>query len=217
MWRSADFSGISIKSLDGSIIEQVEDFKFLSSWIRNTRSDIKIRIGQAWTAATKLRGVWKSCLTLDLKRRFFQTLIVSILLYGCETWSLTKALEKILDGAYTKLLRYISGVSWTDFISNSILYGNLPRISALIQYRRLRFAGHYLRTKNQVIRHLSFRQPSHKDYRIGGGAVITYPKLILLDLKSIGKTDEDIDLETITALAQDRNTWKKYLPTLQTK
>ena len=36
-----------------------------------------------------------------MKRSFFQAAVVSILLYGCTTWTLTKRLEKKLDGNYT--------------------------------------------------------------------------------------------------------------------
>ena len=36
---------------------------------------------------------------------FFQAAVVSILLYGCTTWTLAKWLEKKLDGNYTRMLR----------------------------------------------------------------------------------------------------------------
>ena len=42
-----------------------------------------------------------------MKRSFFQTAIVSILLYGCTTWTLTKRMERKLDGNYTRMLRAI--------------------------------------------------------------------------------------------------------------
>ena len=51
--------------------------------------------------------IWKSDLTDKMKRSFFQAAVVSILLYGCTTWTLTKRLEKKLDGNYTRMLRAI--------------------------------------------------------------------------------------------------------------
>ena len=42
-----------------------------------------------------------------MKRSFFQAAVISILLYGCTTWTLTKRLEKKLDGNYTRMLRAI--------------------------------------------------------------------------------------------------------------
>ena len=41
-------------------------------------------------------------LTDKMKRNFFQAAVVSILLYGCTTWKLTKQLEKKQDGNCTK-------------------------------------------------------------------------------------------------------------------
>ena len=38
-----------------------------------------------------------------MKRRFFQAAVVSILLYGCTTWTLTKQLEEKRDGNYTRM------------------------------------------------------------------------------------------------------------------
>ena len=48
-----------------------------------------------------------SDLTDKMKRSFFQAAVTSILLYGCTTWTLTKRLEKKLDGNYTRMLRAI--------------------------------------------------------------------------------------------------------------
>ena len=61
----------------------------------------------------------------------------SVLLYGSETWTLTKAQEKSLDGTYTKMLRMVLGISWKDKVSNITLYGNLPRLSNKVRSRRL--------------------------------------------------------------------------------
>ena len=58
-------------------------------------------------AINKLSIIWESDLTDKLKRSFFQVAVVSILLYGCTTWTLTKQLEKKLDGNYTRMLRAI--------------------------------------------------------------------------------------------------------------
>ena len=51
-------------------------------------------------------------MTDKMKRSFFQAAVVSILLYGCTTWMLTKRLEKKLDGNYTRMLRAILNKSW---------------------------------------------------------------------------------------------------------
>ena len=59
-----------------------------------------MRLAKAWTAIDRISVTWKSDLTDEIKHRFFQSVVVSILLYGCTAW--TKNTEKKLDGNYTK-------------------------------------------------------------------------------------------------------------------
>ena len=67
---------------------------------------------KAWAAIDRLSTIWKSNLTDKMKRSFFQAAVVSILVYGCTTWMLTKRLKKKLDGNYTRMLRAILNKSW---------------------------------------------------------------------------------------------------------
>ena len=64
---------------------------------------------------------------------------MSILLYGCTTWTLTKRLEKKLDGNYTRMLRAVLNKSWRQHPRRHQLYGHLPPITKTIQVRRTRF------------------------------------------------------------------------------
>ncbi len=49
---------------------------------------------------------------IKMKHSFFQAAVVSILLYGCTTWTLTKRLEKKVDSNYTRVFRAILNKSW---------------------------------------------------------------------------------------------------------
>ena len=86
-----------------------------------------------------------------MKRSFFKAAVVSILLYGCTTWTLTKRLEKKLDGNYTRMLRAILNKSWQQHPTRHQLYGHLPLITKTIQARRTRHAGHCWRSKDELI------------------------------------------------------------------
>ena len=86
-----------------------------------------------------------------MKRSFFQASIVSILLYGCTSWTLSKRLEKKLDGNYTKMLRAILNKSWRQHPTRHQLYGHLPTITKTIQVRRTRHAGHCWRSTDELI------------------------------------------------------------------
>ena len=84
-------------------------------------------------------------------RSFVQAAAVSILLYGCTTWTLIKRLEKKLDGNYARMLRTILNKSWRQHPTKHQLYGHLPPITKTIQVRRTRHAGHCWRSRDELI------------------------------------------------------------------
>ena len=94
-----------------------------------------------------------------MKRSFFQAAIVSVLLFGCTRWTLTKRMEKKLDSNYTKMLRVILNKSWRQHCTNQQLYGQLPLITKTI---KIRHAGHCWRSRDKLICDVSFG-PLHMD------------------------------------------------------
>ena len=96
-----------------------------------------------------------------MKRSFFQAAVTSILLYGCTTWTLTKRLEKKLDGNYTKMLRAILNKSWRQHPTRHQLYAHLPPITKTNQVRRTRHAGHCRRSRDELIRDVLIWTPTH--------------------------------------------------------
>ena len=116
----------NIATLDGTSLKLVDNFTYLGSSVSSTEKDIDTRLTKAWTAIDRLSIIWKSDLTDKTKRSFFQAAVVSILLYGCTTWTLTKRLEKKLDGNYTRMLRALLNKSWRQHPTRHQLYGNLP-------------------------------------------------------------------------------------------
>ena len=101
-----------IITLDGTPLKLVDKFIYLRSSVESTEKDIDTLLTKAWTAIDRLSIIWKSDLTDKMKRSFFQAAVVSILLYGCTTWTLTKRLEKKVDSNYTRMLRAILNKSW---------------------------------------------------------------------------------------------------------
>ena len=101
-----------ISTLDGTPLKLVDKFTYQGSRVSSTEKDTDTRLTKAWRAISRLSIIWKSDLTDKMKRSFFQAAVVSILLYGCTTWTLTKRLEKKLDGNYTRMLRAILNKSW---------------------------------------------------------------------------------------------------------
>ena len=141
-----------ISTRDRTPFKLVDKFTYLRSNVSSTEKDIDTGLTKAWTAINRLSIIWKSALTDKMKRSFSQAAVASILLYGCTAWTLTKRLEKKLDGNYTRMLRAILNKSWRQHPTRHQLYGHLPPITKTIQVRRTRHAGHCWRSRDELIR-----------------------------------------------------------------
>ena len=102
-----------------------------------------------------------------MKHSFFQAAFVLILLYGCTTWTLTKRLEKKLDGNYTRMLRAILNKSWRQHPTRHQLYGHLPPIMKTIQVRWTRHAGHCWRIRDELISDVLLWTPTYGQAKAG--------------------------------------------------
>ena len=155
---------VVLYTLSKEILKIVEDFKYLGSRTASSEKDIAVRKALAWKALNKLDKIWKYVLSDEVKLNTFTTLIESILLYGCESWTLTQTQTKRLDGCYTRMLRKVLNKSWKDHgkISNSVLYGKTPRLTSKIRGRRLELAGHLYRHRDEEVgERVLFWSPTH--------------------------------------------------------
>ena len=101
-----------ISTLEETSLKLVDKFTYLGSSVSSTEKNIDTPLTKAWTAIDSLSIIWKSDLTDKMKRSFFQAVVVSILLYGYTSWTLTKRLEKKLNGNYTRILLAKLNKSW---------------------------------------------------------------------------------------------------------
>ena len=156
-----------ISTLEGTSLKLVDKFTYLGSSVSSTEKDIDTQLTKAWTAIDKLSVIWKSDLTDKTKRSFFQATVVSILLYGCTTRTLTKRLEKKLNGNYKRMLRAILNKSWRQHPTIHQLYGHLPPITKTLQVRRTRHAGHCWRSRDELISDVLRWTPTYDQAKAG--------------------------------------------------
>ena len=102
-----------------------------------------------------------------MKCSFFQAAVISILLYGCTIWTLTKRKEKKLDGNYTRMLWAILNKSWRQHLTKKQLYGHRPPITKTIQARRTKHAGLCWRSGDELISNVLLWTPSHGQAKAG--------------------------------------------------
>ena len=190
----------NIATLDGASLKLVDKFTYLGSSVSSTEKDIDTRLTKAWTAIDRLSIIWKSDLTDKMKRSFFQAAVVSILLYGCTTWTLTKRLERRLDGNYTRMLRAVLNKSWRQHPTRLQLYGHLPPITKTIQVRRTRHAGHCWRSKDELISDVLLWTPTHGCASVGRPARTYIQQLC---------EDTGCNPEDLPEAMSDREKWRE--------
>ena len=178
----------------------MDKFTYLGSSISSTEKDIDTRWTKAWTAINRLSIIWKSDLTDKMKRSFFQAAVVSILLFGCTTWSLTKQLEKKLDGNYTRMLRAILNKSWRQHPTRHQLYGHLPPVTKTIQARRTRYAGHSWRSRDELISDVLLWTPRYGRAKAGRPARTYIQQLY---------EDTECSPEDLQEVMNDREKWRE--------
>ena len=147
-------------TLNGCTLKLVEN---LGSSVLSTEIDIDTRLAKAWTAIDRLSVVWNSDLIDKMKRSFFRAGVTLILLHGCFTWTLTKRMEKKLDGNYTKMLRAILNKSWRQHQTKQHLYDHLPPV----KIRQTRHSGHCWRSWYELVCYVLLWTPSQRRAKAG--------------------------------------------------
>ncbi|GAB4822044.1 hypothetical protein N2152v2_009090 [Parachlorella kessleri] len=138
----------------GSVLRWVEKFKYLGSHFThnidlNTELGYRRSLGAAvfW----RLWGPFFSqrCIKLHTRLTVFKVLVLSVVLYGCESLALTCAQQHRLDVFVKGCMRRMLGLRWRDHISDEELYRRCgqedkPFDSVVVHWRRrsLRFLGH---------------------------------------------------------------------------
>ena len=182
---------------EGTSLKLVDKFTYQGSNVSSTEKDIDTRLTKAWAAIDKLSIRWKSDLTDKTKRSFFQAAVVSILLYGCTTWTLIKRLEKKLDGNYTIMLRSSLNKSWWQHPTIHQLYGHPPPITKTIRVRRTTHTGHSWRSRAELISDVLLWTPPH----MAGGPARSYIQQL--------REDTGCSPEDLPEVMNDREKWRE--------
>ena len=92
-----------------------------------------------------------------------------------------------IDGTYTRLLHHSLNTNWRQHVTNEKLYGDLPKISSVMQQRRLRIASHCYRS-DETVANLILWKPK-QGYRRPGRPKLDYVTILTQDY---GLTNEEL-------------------------
>ena len=139
-------------SLNGSSLKIVDKFTSLGSSVSPTETNINSILARHVQLTIGYRSYGS---------QNFQEAVVSILLYGCTKWTLTKRFEtkkNKLDGNYKRMPRAILNLSWRQHHTKQHLCDHLPPIT---KTRRTRHARHCCRSTDELISDVMMWTSSH--------------------------------------------------------
>jgi hypothetical protein len=140
--------------IDNSSIEKVEEFKYLGTMLTDLNSihkEIKSRLKLGNACYHSVQNLLSyRLLSKNLKIKIYRIIILPVVLYGFETWSLTLREERRLRVFENRVLRRVCGPKrdevkgeWRKLHKEELndLY-SLPSIGRVVKSRRMRWAGH---------------------------------------------------------------------------
>ena len=159
--------------MDGETVETVSDFIFLGSKITtggDCSQEIKRRLLLGRKVMTFLDSIFKSRdITLPTKVRLVKAMVFSVVIYGCESWTVKKAECQRIDAFELWCWKRLLRVPWTARRSNQSILKEISPGCFL--------EGMMLKLKLQYFGHLMQRVDSLEKTTLGGiGQIMSQPQ-----------------------------------------
>nr|VZI42708.1 unnamed protein product [Spirometra erinaceieuropaei] len=202
-------------SVNGTQLQVVENFPYLGSTLsRNTKIDDEVanRISKASQAFGRLQStVWdRHGLQQSTKLKMYKAVILPMLLYGGETWTVYTRQARRLNQFQLSCLRRILRLNWQDRIPDTDVLERtgILCIYSMLRQKHLRWSGHLVRMDDE-------RQPKRLFYgdvatgsRRQGGQIRRYKDTLKPSLRRL-----QINPTNWQDLARDRPTWRRTVKT----
>ena len=162
--------------INNSELPNVDNFMYLGSILNtscNLDQEIQYRIRQATTYFGRLhdRVFLNRNLSVETKVMVYSSVCLSILLYGCEAWTIYRAHIRSLESFHIRSLQKILGLTWADCVPHVTILqtAKSSSIESLIIRRQLRWVGHVIRMpENRLPKQLLFGELSEGHRSVGG-------------------------------------------------
>ena len=135
--------------VDGETVETVSEFIFLGSKITadgDCSHEIKRRLLLGRKVMTNLVSIFKSRdITLPTKVRQVKTMVLTVVMYGCESWTLNKTERRKIDAFELWCWRRLLRVPWTARRSNQSILKEISFgcfLEGMMLKLKLQYFGH---------------------------------------------------------------------------
>ena len=196
-------------TLCGNPLEAVESFSYLGSEVEKNAKvggDVEIRLEKASKVYQKWRKeVFRSrSVNKRTKLHVFRVMVMSVLLYGAETWAVTQQELRKLHAFQMKCLREIVGVTLWDRRRNVDILeetGELP-VEEQLRHKRLQWFGHLQRMPENRPQRQVLRCRPHGRKRKPGGTSQRWVDLVHKDLSNLPHWNEHV---------KNRSQWRSII------
>ena len=96
-------------------LDCVDSFKYLGAIVADegSKPEVLARSAQTTAALAKLKTIWNDKnIVLSSKIRLMRSLVISIFLYACESWTLTAELERRIRAMEMRCFRKLLGITY---------------------------------------------------------------------------------------------------------
>lgn len=138
-------------SIDNQLIEYVSEYIYLGQIISHSdqsTKEINRRTANGWKKYWSLKEVFKSNeLSMQIKRKVFESCVLPVITYGCETWSLTKQHREKLERCQRAMERSMTGTKRQDRVRSTKIREKtkIVDITTRVDQQKWRWAGHMIR------------------------------------------------------------------------
>ena len=146
--------------IKGQRLKEVENFKYLGAIISNegSKPNILSRLTQTTAPHSRLKIIWRDKnISLASKVKLMRTLILSTVLYACESWTLTAEIERKIQALEMRCYRRLLNISYKDHVTNEEVRNRINNaigvhadILTMVKKRKLRWYGHISRSSGMA-------------------------------------------------------------------
>ena len=195
-------------------VKQVSWFKYLGSLLDESgklERELAARKGRALARFKQFERLWGAKrLSLATKVRCYRAYVLPILLFGSETWALTKKQSLVLERVHTSCLRQILGVKLSDRHTNVQIRAQcgIVSLATILTAYRLRWLGHVGRMERGRLPHVALFSSLHKVRKRAkrGRPPLRWEDCVAADLRQLG-----ISVEEWEDACQLRSAWRGRL------
>jgi len=200
-------------TLHGKKINRVDDFKYLGSKVISSRADFDHRKSLAWVAFWQMEKMWRAKhVPIRLKTDIFSASVISVLLYGCESWIIDDVMKNKINSFAISCYRIMLGIKRLDKTTNESILQRVNRCDLVnVAYKRqLSWLGHTLRrNENEPSRTLALYEPAPRHGRARPGQP---PRTFLQHISSLlTSAPSGLSAKDIQKMAENRKLWRERI------